>query len=88
MPILTFTKMAAAAAKETVNAPPRASILPKRPKVPDGPDPSITAPKTMNIEAIKAALRNVIIRVSTAVPKILLSAFAPWPKPRKRPLKR
>ncbi|OQC70869.1 MAG: hypothetical protein BWX46_00729 [Candidatus Cloacimonetes bacterium ADurb.Bin003] len=88
IPVRTIAVIVKAAARATVKAPPKASTLPKRPKVPEGPLPSKTAPKKIKMDAIKAAVLNFSILVSTAAPKILPVSLAPKDQPKKRPLSR
>src|SRR5690554_7414058 len=75
-----------AAAKATAKAPGRASTAPSSPRILVAPLPSRTAPRTIKIEAIRAAVLKRTILVPTAVPKTLAASFAPRDQPKKRPL--
>jgi len=61
-------------------------MAPKLSSVEDVPDPPVTAPRIINIDAIIAADLNFIILVETAVPKIFAASFAPRDQPRNKPL--
>jgi hypothetical protein len=77
-----------AAAKATVKDPAIALTAPSFPSVCVAPEPLITAPRTTKTAVTIAAVRNLIIRVPTAVPNILAVSLAPNDQPRKIPLSR
>src|SRR6056297_2773970 len=74
-----------AAAIVTVNAPGRAVISPKRPRVSAAPAPAYTAPAITAMLETAAARVKRTIRVATAVPKTLAASLAPSDHPRNRP---
>ena len=88
MPMRTINVIVKAAASATVKAPAKASTEPNLPSVPEGPLPSSTAPRVMNIAAMSAAFLNLSMWVSTAAPKMFPVSFAPSAQPRNSPLNR
>jgi hypothetical protein len=75
-----------AAAKATVKEPANALTAPSLPKVWEAPAPPMVAPSNINIEAVIAAVLNLIILVPTAVPYMFAASFAPNDQPRNNPL--
>ena len=83
---MVITKTENPAESAVIKAPGRAVIAPNLPNVWDVPAPEITAPSITKIEQIIAALRQLTIRVPTAVPKTLAASLAPSAHPKNRPL--
>ena len=81
---LTIQAVVMAAERAIIKAPAKDVMSPNESNVLVAPEPSITAPRMTQTEDMMAAVRNFIILVATAVPK-LEASLAPNDHPKNSP---